>query len=240
VLSHGSHRNACVQLLSSFACRVGGSEVVLAELPRGLITGLALAERRMPRAIVAERLWPRMEPTAAAKRLRQTLWRIRRLTADHVVQASQDTVAITEGVRVDVEEAEGLARRILSPGVADDELTAIADWAPLGLPLLPEHAGEAVHLARQRWDRLRLLALERLAEANLAQGRIPDAIELASRAMAIDDLNEGLHRLLVRANLARRDIATAKRIHAGYTLLLRRTLDVEPSAEFRSILATFR
>lgn len=213
---------------------------MLAEFPRNLVALLALEDRRVPRALIAERLWPDIEPEAAAKRLRQTLWRIRRLTADRVVRASQDTVGLAEGVRVDIEEAVTLARHILSPEAVNDELAAIGDWRPLGLPLLPGCESEEVYLARQRWDRLRLLALERLAEASLAQGRIPDAIELASVAIAVDDLNEGLHRLLVRANLARRDIATAKRIHAGYSLLLREELDVEPSPEFRSIFATPR
>jgi DNA-binding SARP family transcriptional activator len=123
------------------------------------------------------RLWPDEEPERAAKRLRQTLWRIRRLTADRVITATQEAVGLADGACVDFTAAVALTRVVLSPAAKAAELAAqpLDRWDPLSLPLLPGTTGEEVQMAQRRWDRLRQLSLERLADVMLLHGDIPAA-----------------------------------------------------------------
>jgi DNA-binding SARP family transcriptional activator len=229
----------CVHLLSAFTCRVNGSEVVLAEFPRNLVINLVLGEHRMSRGMLMARLWPDEAPERAAKRLRQTLWRIRRLTQGRIVSANQEVVGLVEGACVDFTAALGLARSVVSPAATLATLATypLDQWRPLALPLLPGSTSDEVHMAQQRWDRLRLLALEKIADAMLLHGDIPAAIELASHAMEVDDLSEGPYRVLAQAHLARHDIAMAQRVYGAYSALLRENLGVHPSAEFGNILS---
>ncbi|GAA2578639.1 hypothetical protein GCM10010411_08940 [Actinomadura fulvescens] len=155
------------------------------------------------------------------------LWQLRRLTGEQIIQAGHDAVMLADGVHVDLDEAERLVHRPLSTDT---------DWSLLACPLLPESDDDEVRAARQRWDRLRLLALERLAHTKLAEGDISGAIDVAGHALGIDPLNEGPHRLLAEANLARHDMATARRVYDDYRADLDHNLGVEPSMEFRRLL----
>jgi DNA-binding SARP family transcriptional activator len=229
---------SCVHLLSSFACSVDRSQIVLAGFPRALVVSLALRGHQISRSVITDRLWPDTEPERAAKRLRQTLWRIRRVTQDHIVTTDPDAIGLADGVRVDLIEAEGLARLALASDVTGEELAAgsVARWRSLSEPLFSDDsAGDELWEARQSWDRLRLLALEKITEARLAQGKIVDAIELACMAMTIDGLREGPHRLLAQAHLAHSEVAAAQRVYAGYSLLLRDSLGIDPSPEFERV-----
>jgi DNA-binding SARP family transcriptional activator len=231
--------DGCVHLLSAFTCRVDGSEVALAEFPRNLVINLVLGEHRVSRGVLMARLWPDEAPERAAKRLRQTLWRIRRLTRGRIISANHDVVGLVEGACVDFTAAVGRARHAVSPTATPVELAAhpLDRWRPLALPLLPGSVSDEVHMAQQRWDRLRLLALEKIADAKLLQGDIPAAIELASHAVEVDDLSEGPYRVLAQAHLARNDIAMAQRVYGAYAALLQAHLGVAPSAEFGDILS---
>jgi DNA-binding SARP family transcriptional activator len=230
----------CVHLLSAFTCRIDGGEVALAELPRNLVINLVLADHRMSRGALMARLWPDEEPERAAKRLRQTLWRIRRLTRGRIVTADHEVVGLAEDACVDFTAALGLARFAVSATAELPELAArpLDHWRSLGRPLLAGATSGEVHTAQQRWDRLRLLALERVAEAMLFRGDIPAAIELASYAVEVDDLSEGPYRVLALAHLARNDIGMAQRVYGAYAALLRENLGIGPSAEFGDILNT--
>ncbi|MFI0445047.1 BTAD domain-containing putative transcriptional regulator [Actinomadura sp. 6N118] len=219
----------CLHLLSSFVCHVDGGEVRLPTYPRRLVILLALGERRRARQRAAEELWPNVEVCTASRRFRYALWQIRRLTGEAIVRAGQDSVMLAEGVHIDVTAARGLAQQVLAGCHIDD-------WGPLGLPLLPESDDDEVHAERQRWDRLRLLALERLAVTLLARGDVPGAIAVADCGVRVDPLNEGPHRILAEANLARHDMATARRVYDDYRADLHHELGVEPSLEFRRLL----
>ncbi|GAA2092673.1 AfsR/SARP family transcriptional regulator [Actinomadura alba] len=230
----------CVHLLSAFTCRIDGGEVALAELPRNLVINLVLGRHRMSRGALMARLWPDEEPERAAKRLRQILWRIRRLTQGRIVSADHEVIGLAEDTCVDFTAALDLARFAVSATATLPELAirSLDHWRPLAQPLLPGSTSDEVHMARQRWDRLRLLALEKIADAMLLSGDIPAAIELASYAVEVDDLSEGPYRVLAQAHLARNDIGMAQRVYGAYAALLRESLGVGPSAEFGDILNT--
>ncbi|WP_344836057.1 bacterial transcriptional activator domain-containing protein [Actinocorallia longicatena] len=221
-----------LRLLDGFACSIAGTEVALAEYPAELVIQVFLGGGRASRRSLQQRMWPDVTAENSAKRLRQLLWRVGTATGGRLLEAGAMTVTLAEGVTVDVGEAEALARslsRISPAGLPDG-------WEVLSRPLLPGWDSDEVTGARERWDQLRLLALQDLAAGLLRAGDVAAAIEIASRAQAIDALSEGSHRVLAAAHLARADRPRAERAYRAYARLLHTELGVPPSQEFQRLL----
>ncbi|TYB47764.1 AfsR/SARP family transcriptional regulator [Actinomadura chibensis] len=194
---------------------------------------VALEDGGVGRAAVQSRLWPDSPPREAGKRLRQALWRIGRETGGRVLDVSPAHIRLAPGVETDLRRGERFARR-LSRGEAD--AGGRAETALLGRELLAGWTDEAVRPTRDRWDRLRLLALERLAERALLAGDVPGAMELAESAARVDQIGEAPHRILAAAHLARGDNASAWRVYARYRDLLVTEMGLEPSRWFLDLV----
>ncbi len=178
------------------------------------------------------RVWPDLEPEAAAKRLRQLLWRVRTATAGRLLDVSMEQVRLADHVEVDLYDAERFARRAMEHGSAPP-----AEHAVLGRELLADWQDGTVLDAQERWNRLRLMALERLAEESLRAGAVLDAIEFAGMATMVDEFDEIPRRIMVSAYSLRGDHAGARRVYDAYRRLLRTELGLEPSPEFKELLS---
>lgn len=229
----GISEDTGLALLPSFRCWVGGREVHLPRALSCLIVIVALEDGGVGRASVQSRLWPDSPPGDAGKRLRQALWRIRRETGGRILDVSPTHLRLASEIETDLRRGERLARR-LSRGEAEPE--ARADTALLGRELLTGWTDDAVRPARDRWDRLRLLALERLAEQALTSGDVPGAMDLAESASRVDEIGEAPHRILAAAHLARGDNASAWRVYARYRDLLVVEMGLEPSRGFLDLV----
>ncbi|WP_067453103.1 AfsR/SARP family transcriptional regulator [Actinomadura macra] len=228
-----------LELLPSFRCQVGGREVRLSEGICSLVVMVALEETWIARRTVQARLWPDAEPVGAAKRLRQALWRVRRETGGRLLEATTGHIRLVQDVRVDLCEARSLARSVIDRKVPPEPARS-ADTGVLGRELLHGWTDEKVEVVRVQWDRLRVLALERLAEQSLASGGTVDALELAGTAAAVDAFGEAPHRIMASAHLGRGDHASAWRVYTGYRRLLKRELGLEPSTGFSELFASLR
>ncbi len=236
VVESGRPQIGRVELLSAFRCRFEDRDLRFADAPGALIVTVALAGESLGRRAVQARLWPDLPPSLAAKRLRQLLWRIRREAG--VLDADAGEVWLAPGVEVDLHEAEARARHVVEGGplaAAPRTKGAPDAWRFLGDALLPGWTDDHVLAAQDRWDRLRLVALERLAERSLEDGAPLDAIEFAALATGVDELAETAYRTMAAAHLARGDMAGARRVYTRYARLVRRELGVEPSAAFRNL-----
>ena len=216
--------------MPTFQCRVHGNEVSLSNAPARVVCFVALSGGRVARRVAAARLWPDLGPARAAKMLRQNLWKIRHLSTGRLLHVTPHEVALREDVEVDFFRAERLARSVLNERVRLGEITADGPhgWPEFTRELLAGHSAEEVADARARWDRLRLLALEKIAAEALEAGDLLSAIQVADSITLIDGLNEAAHRTLVAAYQARRDPRTASAIYRGYATVLRRELGVAP------------
>jgi len=221
----------CVRLLGGFSCMIGKHEVELTELPASLVVQLALEGRTLSRRSVLARLWPDLPLAQAGKRLRQTLWRIRSLTDGRLLRVTTETISLM--ARVDLPELEFFAKGIAGEG----HRTLPAEWWLLTEELLPGWDDEVAIRAQDRWNQLRLLALQDLAGELLRAGDIMGAIEAATQATRVDELSESSHRTLVGAHLARADMARAQLTYRHYSRMLHRELGVRPSSEFTRLLA---
>ena len=191
-----------------------------------LFAYLVLSERQPTRPQLIELLFPDAEDPAGA--LRWNLSELRRLLGgpDTVGSGNVVQLRLPEGSVIDVDvlmagtsleavELPGLGRELLE-GVDVDASAGFTAW------LLGE---------RRRLQALGEAVLREGALRALASGNARTAVELATRMVAADALNEDAHVLLIRAFAGTGDRVAAERQLAASIDLFRRELDVEPGPE---------
>ena len=199
--------------------------------PRGrkvwaLLAYLALSPAQPSRQQLIDLLFPDAEDPAGT--LRWNLSELRRLLGgpDTVGSANVVQLRLPAGAVIDVQvlmggtsgeavELPGLGRELLE-GMDVDGSPGFTAWL----------LGERRHLQGLSEAVLREGALRALAS-----GHVRTAVELATRLVAADPLNEDAHVLLVRAFAATGDEVAVERQLAASLDLFRRELGVEPSPE---------
>jgi DNA-binding SARP family transcriptional activator len=230
-----------LSLLGGFEARIGpGPPVpVPTKKAQALLAYLALTPGQLhPRDKLAALLWGDTAPGTARTALRQTLFVIRKalgalegevfqMTGDAIAVAPNtvqtDTAAferaVGEGTPAALEQAVGLYRGDLLSGLGVAE-PVFEDW------LMTER------------ERLRELVLEALARRLAHQrtsGVAAPAVHTALRLLALDPLQEAVHRTLMRlyGQFGRRDAAL--RQYQECVEVLRRELGVEPEPETKAV-----
>jgi DNA-binding SARP family transcriptional activator len=219
-----------VALLDGFALERsrGGATTAVNDLPRGaqrLIAHLSLCGRP-GRSAIAGQLWPDVPEEHAHGSLRSALWRVQKAVPG-LVDVSGGALGLAPGVRVDVREFTGWARRVLDPDTVVDGMAA----PDFGLPgeLLPGWYDDWVLLARERLRQLKMHALEALADKLAKAGRYGEAVQAAYAAVGTEPLRESAHRALVRVHLAQGNTAEAVRAYKTFRSLLADELGALPS-----------
>jgi DNA-binding SARP family transcriptional activator len=192
----------------------------------GLFAYLVLSDRPPTRPQLIELLFPDAEDPAGA--LRWNLSELRRLLGGSDTVGSGNTVQLRlpEGSTIDVEvlmagtsleavELPGLGRELLE-GIEIDASPGFTAW------LLGE---------RRRLQALSEAVLREGALRALTSGDARRAVELATRLVAIDALNEDAHALLIRAFAGTGDEVAVQRQLAASIDLFRRELGVEPGTD---------
>jgi DNA-binding SARP family transcriptional activator/CheY-like chemotaxis protein len=186
---------------------------------------------------LATLLWGSHFETQARQNLRQALFRLRRALGEDALVGDGEEISLAPGVLdCDVARREALIRegsraslaaaadlykgRFLSDVNISEE--AWADWV----------GGE-----RQRLEGSALDTLVRLGEIELAAGYADKALETAHRALAINNLREDAHRLIVQALAAAGRKAEALKHYQDLVALLERELSTEPDAATKSLVA---
>ena len=228
-------------LLGGFQARLepGGAVSLPTRKAQALLAYLALPlGQAHPRSKLAALLWGGIREESARKSLRQALFEIRKAlatTEPSSLVVTGDTIALDRRpVAVDAAQFEGLlgdptpdALERASALYQGDLLAGLAiDEAPFEEWLLGER------------ERLRELALEGLARLLAQQrkgGTAEAAVQTALRLLALDPLQEAVHRTLMRlyAELGRR--GTALRQYQQCVSILGRQLGVEPEPESKAL-----
>jgi DNA-binding SARP family transcriptional activator len=197
-------KSARVSLLDGFALEVrdSGRPVAVEDLPRSvqrLVAHLGLSGRP-GRAAIAGQLWPDVPEGHAQGSLRSVLWRLQKAVPG-LVDVSNGTLRLADGVHVDVRELGDWARQVLD---SEGDIAGVVVTPPTALygELLPGWYDDWVLLERERVRQLRMHALERLAEKLSSAGRFGEAVQAASIAVLAEPLRESAHRVLIRVHLA--------------------------------------
>jgi DNA-binding SARP family transcriptional activator len=218
-------------LLKGFELQGETRPIDLPMTAKRLLAFLALGNRPLARNYVAEALWldkPGLRPSA---NLRSTLWRIRR-EGRGLIRGTNDDLRLSSHVTVDFNKYLNLAYQLLGmsnedpPSANDRELIS-----GFSAELLPGWYDEWLTFERERWNSIRVQALETMAKHLAAKGRFAPAGEAAIAASLVEPLRESAHQLLIRIHLAQGNRGLAIAQYRRYRSILRTELNLEPSAE---------
>lgn len=164
---------AVIRVLGAFSLTSGGREVALTpgQGPK-LVKMLAVSQRRMPTEQLIDALWPEADRETGRNRLRTVLTRLRSEIGD-VVAREGETLALSDGTRVDLAQFEVEARKALALGL--DEPTLAVAWARSAITryrgdVLADDPYEDWAEARREWARRTMLQLLDLC-ADVARAR---------------------------------------------------------------------
>jgi predicted ATPase/DNA-binding SARP family transcriptional activator len=211
-----------IQLLGSFIVYVNGNAVENSQWrlqkAKAVVAMLALARgQRGRRDQVLDRLWPDMEPVAAARNLHQTLYVARRTLAgagagsDGLLAVRGEMVVLddTGPVDVDVLQFERSAVAALGEGVEASLRDAADLYSGDLLPELPD--ADWLTTRRDELREIRCEVLVKLA-STVAQRAPEEALVILTHALESDPIHEGAVRaqMLVLAGMGRRSEALAR------------------------------
>jgi DNA-binding SARP family transcriptional activator len=230
-------------LLGAFAAQLvpGGPVNVRGTKVKALLAYLALhAGQPQHRDKLMSLLWGDTTDRQARLSLRQAVFQLRRALGDiagSAVVMEGDTLSLDPVVvAVDAREFERLARL----GI----LEALPDAAALyrgelleGLVVDERPWEDWAMTERQRLHELAIEVFARLLRHEMESGKDEAATQRALRLLALDPLQEPVHRALMRLYERRGRRATALRQYQACVDLLRRELGSEPESETRRLYA---
>jgi DNA-binding SARP family transcriptional activator len=227
-----------LRLLGGFELKTSGSPVPLArKKAQALLAYLAChAGQAQPRDKLATLLWPDMDDEQARANLRKALFVLRPPLAavPSGLRIEEDAVALdVAALDVDVASFERLVRQG-TPQALHQAAELYRGDLLAGLAVATPPFEEWLTAERERLRELALEALARLL-AHQTKADEPRAVETARRLLALDPLQEAVHRTLMRlyAHHGRRDAAL--RQYQSCVDILQRELRVEPEAATRQL-----
>ncbi len=176
-------------------------------------------------------LWPESSDEAARKNLRNILWMLRRELGNDVLQSSDERLALSATVPVDLWRFAELAQRPPTELLAQQEAILALYRGPLldGLTLLDAPDFELwLTMERERQAQTWMRLLTSLIAVHRSGGSWAQVLEIARRALSYDPLAESLYQALMEAHARLGQRAEAQRQYAVLTGVLERELGLEP------------
>ena len=207
----------------------------------GLLTYLACtAPRPQSREKLSALLWGSHFDVQAKQNLRQALSRLRKVLGEDALESDGEVVSLNAAaILCDVSQFEILIRE-----GSRDALSAAADLYRGRLiddvTVSEEGWNEWLAGERERLLDLALGAMMGLGEQELAAGRAGHALKAGQRAIALNNMREDAHRLIVQALAATGRKAEALKHYQELVALLKHELNTEPDAATRSLAAELR
>src|SRR6266404_5187408 len=198
------------------------------------------APRPQPREKLSALLWGSHFDAQAKQNLRQALFRLRKLLGQDALESDGEVVSLNAAViQCDVSQFEALVRegsRDALSAAADLYRGRFIDDVTVG----EEGWNEWLTGERERLLELALGAMVRLGGQELAAGRAEHALMAGQRAIALNNMREDAHRLIVRALAATGRKAEALKHYQDLVALLKHELNTEPDAATRSLVVALR
>ncbi len=228
---------------------LGGFELTgpdgVVDLPSKKIAGLlaylaCTAPKAQPRERLSALLWGSYFEAQAKQNLRQALYRLRSVLGQDALESDGEVVSLNAAaVQCDVSRFEALVRE-----GSRDALSAAVDlyrgYLIDDIAINEEGWNEWLTGERERLLELALGAMTRLGEQELAAGRAEHALKAGQRAIALNNMREDAHRLIVQALAAAGRKAEALKHYQDLVALLKRELNTEPDAATKSLVAELR
>jgi DNA-binding SARP family transcriptional activator len=187
-----------LRLLGGFGMAVEGRQIALPPSAQRVLVALALRPQEQNRTALGEMLYPDGRRRQASSSLRSAIWRAKREAGHALVDSRGQRLRLAEYVEVDLQKWMEHARFLTSQPRIDPAVDYGDRVKTLSQELLTSWNEEWLVLERQRWDLLRLHALERSSEQFVADGRHVDALEAGLAAVAIEPYRESAHRAVIK------------------------------------------
>ncbi len=231
-------------LLGGFECRPAAGEPLAfpTRKVRALLAYLAAnGAQGHGRDELASLLWGEQSEIEARANLRKALSRLRQVLPEETrpwLATDADRIALrAEGLEVDL----ALFERLAADGTPETLERAVALYhGPLlaGFAACGEAFEEWLAIERRRLlDEILQQALQRLLDHYVVTGAIDRAIQIALRLIALDPLQESVHRALIRLYMYQHRVGAALDQYRRCRELLARELDVEPAPETERLRA---
>ncbi len=213
---------------------------------RALLYRLGVTMRPVARDQLCFLFWPDIADGAARRNLTVLLNQLRQaLPLPNVVQTQSDLVLLDPAyIQTDtVAFADALTTAVQggtpAPLVAAVELYSGPFLTGFALPASAEFDAWVAQ-ERQSWERRYLDALAMLVDWQSERGAYAEAIAMAHRALAVDELSEEMHRRLITLYAATGDRRAALRQFEQCVIALERELGVSPLPETRAVYDAVR
>nr|WP_249150832.1 BTAD domain-containing putative transcriptional regulator [Bradyrhizobium sp. JYMT SZCCT0180] len=198
------------------------------------------APQPQPREKLTALLWGSHFDAQAKQNLRQALFRLRKVLGQNALDSDGEVISLNAQVmQCDVGRFEALVRegnRDALSAAGDLYRGRLIDDVSVG----EEGWNEWLAAERERLLELALGAMMGLGEQELAAGRAEHALKAGQRAIALNNLREDAHRLIVRALAATGRKAEALKHYQDLVALLRHELNTDPDAATKSLAAGLR
>lgn len=220
-----------LRVLGGFELKVGGRVVELPLQSQRLVGLLAVHGDWLHRTTVAGQLWADSSAMSASTKLRNALWRVRRVSAQ-AIAVHRDLLALGPGVDLDLNRAQDWAARLRH----DKNLTGAPSLDLFTRDLLPDWDEDWLVMERESLRQLRMHALERMSLRWRREGRYADAVEAALAAVIIEPLRETAQTALIEAHLDEGNLFEAIRQYRAYCRLLDEEFEAVPGEQLTSLI----
>jgi DNA-binding SARP family transcriptional activator len=207
----------------------------------GLLAYLALTEPApQPRDKLITLFWGSHFEVQARQNLRKALFRLRHTLGPDALVSVGEAISLAPGlVTCDAARLRGLIREGSRASLA--EAAGLYNGRLLSDVNIMEDAwSEWLDVERHRVETLAVDAMVSLGEQELQAGNHEQALESASRAVAVNGLREDAHRLILKALAATGRKAEALKRYEDLVALLKRELNTEPDPATNSLVAELR
>lgn len=226
-----------LQLLGRFECRVDGRRVPVSPRGRRLLALVALqGSRGLSRAAIGAVLWPGHPTNRQKANVRGVLHRLPPAIATHLVV--DDAIRLDDSWNVDHAEVVRLAGGdgTLAHRTGVDGAPALTA-EHLARSLLPEWDEPWLDNARQRFDDLRLRAMEALARQRRDEGHAVEALSVAEEALAARPTRQTAASLVVELHLDQGNVHDALTVTRRFAETLDTDLGARPTDDFLALTA---
>jgi DNA-binding SARP family transcriptional activator len=236
----GNPRSQCsgpaayeLRLLGGFQLLRHGDDVETLPSTQRVLAFLALNDRFIPRAFVAESLWPDTTDEKAAANLRTALWRLH-VCGHDIIDIVSSRIRLHPSVWIDVRFVENEARRFRASGrVPGAEVLDLVHGE-----LLPGCWDSWLVFERERL-RVELIHLyEEIGRAALKRDDEHTAVLAGIAAVACDPLRESSNALLISGYLAGANRPDAVRAFNRFVRLLDDELGIGPGGAVSRLLSS--
>jgi DNA-binding SARP family transcriptional activator len=232
-----------LQLLGDFQIRsaTGSLVPITAKKSQALLAWLGVKPaQRVSRDKIASLLWSSTAPEQARQSLRQTLSSLRRELA---LVSPTDKILVEEGDLLGLDETKVEADvPILESLVAGGSEEALRRAIDLyrgdfleAFQINEDRFDQWAIAERDRLHRMILRAHSHLLDMLIRRGATDDAIATAQHSIAVDPLQELVHRTLMRLYLQSGDYVNALQQYEACAKVLRRELGIDPDPETKAL-----